>query len=235
MKKIIRLTETDLTKIVKRVINEQKFKILSQLLKNGGDDLVAKYGDDAAKQIDNLLAKAMSNPRNIGLNPAGNQVFNSLSGSKVEFNQISRLLNAVSKGANFDELANGFPSRLADGTDFREVVRGLLKNKQPISGVGAAGLAGAKLSNFARGTVVHSSSFKDDMINWANVTNAKNLNDYNKIIANAIKTGDYSRISRGGFEKYGIPNFREFLMKSIDFDKRMMFSPTTGEWYFQVL
>jgi hypothetical protein len=73
------------------------------------------------------------------------------------------------------------------------------------------------------------------IINLTNVNNEKNLNDYNKIIANAIKTGDYSRISRGGFEKYGIPNFREFLMKSIDFDKRMMFSPTTGEWYFQVL
>jgi hypothetical protein len=235
MKKIIRLTETDLTKIVKRVINEQKFQILSKLLKNSGDDLVAKYGDDAAKQIDNILATAMSNPRNIGVNAAGNQVFNSLSGSKVEFNQISRILNAVSKGANFDELANGFPGKLADGTDFREVVRGLLKNKQPISGVGAVGLAGAKLSNFAPGTLVHSTSFKDDMINWVNVSFAKNLNDYNKMIATALQTGNFQSISRGGFEKYGIPNFREFLMKSVNKDKKIMISPSTGQWYFQVL
>ena len=49
-------------------------------------------------------------------------------------------------------------------------------------------------------------------INWGVITNAKNMSDYDVIINDAIRTGDFSKISRFGFEEYGIPNFREYLM-----------------------
>jgi len=65
-------------------------------------------------------------------------------------------------------------------------------------------------------------------INWGVITNAKNMDDYNKVIAKAIKTGDYSTISRGGFEKFGIPNFREYLQKNIA--KINEVDPSTGRW-----
>ena len=49
------------------------------------------------------------------------------------------------------------------------------------------------------------------VINWANVKNAKNISDYDVIIDNAIKTGNFNSVSRSGFENYGIPNFRKYL------------------------
>jgi ribosome-binding protein aMBF1 (putative translation factor) len=48
-------------------------------------------------------------------------------------------------------------------------------------------------------------------INWAIIGNAKNVEDYNKFIDDAIATNDYMKISRRGFEEYGIPNFRTYL------------------------
>lgn len=80
-------------------------------------------------------------------------------------------------------------------------------------------LSGKRISNI---------SFDDSNINWGNITNAKNMNDYNKIISNAIQTKDYSRISRGGFEKYGINNFREYLMNNIS--KINDIDTSTGRW-----
>ena len=65
-------------------------------------------------------------------------------------------------------------------------------------------------------------------INWSQITNAKNMDDYNKLIASAIKTKDFSKISRGGFEKFGVPNFREYLQNNISIINEL--DPTTGRW-----
>jgi hypothetical protein len=140
MKKVIILTESDLTKIVKRVINEQKFQILSKLLSNSGDDLVKAYGDDVVKQLDDVFASALRNPRTTGINQLGKQFLKSASGTEVELETISRILNAVSKGANIDDLARYLPSKLADGTDFRTVLQSKLatSKKLPAGAVGAA-------------------------------------------------------------------------------------------------
>jgi hypothetical protein len=56
-----------------------------------------------------------------------------------------------------------------------------------------------------------SDSLDQSLIDWSKITNAKNITDYNKIIADAIRTNNYSYISRGGFEKFGITDFRDFL------------------------
>ena len=70
-------------------------------------------------------------------------------------------------------------------------------------------------TDFLSGKRISNRSFNESDIDWTNITNAKNMDDYNKFIANAIQTGDYSRISRSGFERYGIDNFREYLMNNI--------------------
>jgi hypothetical protein len=54
------------------------------------------------------------------------------------------------------------------------------------------------------------------------------MDDYNKLIASAIKTKDFSKISRGGFEKFGVPNFREYLQNNIA--KINELDPSTGRW-----
>jgi len=51
----------------------------------------------------------------------------------------------------------------------------------------------------------------DSLIDWSKITNAKNSNDYNSLIKKALDTGDVQYISRGGFEKYGISDFRQYL------------------------
>lgn len=51
----------------------------------------------------------------------------------------------------------------------------------------------------------------DSLIDWSKITNAKNSNDYNSLIKQALDTGDFQYISRGGFENYGIPDFRQYL------------------------
>ena len=62
------------------------------------------------------------------------------------------------------------------------------------------------------------------LIDWSKITNAKNSNDYNSLIKQALDTGDVQYISRGGFEDYGIPDFRQYLKdKFIDDMMEMSF------------
>ena len=67
-----------------------------------------------------------------------------------------------------------------------------------------------------------------EKIDWSKVSNAKNMDDYNKVIAKAIKTGDYSYVSRGGFEKFGISDFRDYLKNNIAIVNEVI--PETGRW-----
>jgi hypothetical protein len=118
MKKIVRLTESDLTKIVKRVINEQKFQILSKLLSNSGDDFIKAYGDDVAKQFDNTFTRLLSSTKTSGVNALNKQVLKLADGTDVELELITRIMNAASKGADVNKLASYLPmSKLADGTN----------------------------------------------------------------------------------------------------------------------
>jgi hypothetical protein len=67
-----------------------------------------------------------------------------------------------------------------------------------------------------------------EKIDWSKVSNAKNMDDYNKVIAKAIKTGDYSYVSRGGFEKFGISDFRDYLKNNISKVNEVI--PEIGRW-----
>jgi hypothetical protein len=82
--------------------------------------------------------------------------------------------------------------------------------------------------NLLKGNRISNRSFGDSDIDWSKVTNAKNMNDYNKLISQAIQTGNYQYISRGGFEKFGIDNFRDYLMNNIS--KVNELDPNIGRW-----
>lgn len=53
-------------------------------------------------------------------------------------------------------------------------------------------------------------------VDFSKITNAKNATELNRLISTALSTNNFNMISRGGFENYGIDNFREFLATKID-------------------
>lgn len=63
------------------------------------------------------------------------------------------------------------------------------------------------------------------LIDWSKITNAKNINDYNLLIKQALDTGDTQYISRGGFENYGISNFRQYLRDKFIDDQGLTGNP----------
>ena len=88
------------------------------------------------------------------------------------------------------------------------------------------GIAGNKFS----GNRISNNSFPN--ATGIDPTNIKNWNgsidNYNKIIANAIKTGDFREVSSTGFERFGITDFRKFLQNNIS--KVNEVDPLTGRW-----
>jgi len=88
--------------------------------------------------------------------------------------------------------------------------------------------ASGAFKDLFKGKKVSNSSFVNMKPDFTNILNAKNVDDYNKLIAKAIKTGDYSYISSKGFEKFGIDNFRNYLKNNIA--KINELDPSTGRW-----
>lgn len=84
------------------------------------------------------------------------------------------------------------------------------------------------------GTRVGSNYFDNELIDWSKIDNAKNIQEYNKIISQALKTGDYSKISKGGFEEYGIEDFQNFLRTKVDLESQVMYGGKDGTWGFKV-
>ena len=70
--------------------------------------------------------------------------------------------------------------------------------------------ASSVIRDILKGQRVSNNSFVKMKPDFTNILNAKNMDDYNKFIASAIKTKDFSKISRGGFEKFGIRNYSTF-------------------------
>ena len=130
MKKIIRLTESDLTRIVRRVIKEQSLndkKLMSEQywLKNlfgtTADDLVRLFGDDAVKSFEMVLQKALQNSKNF-VAKSGQNYLKSARGTEISMEAIKKAAQLVSSGAKTaDEVAVLLPSKLADGSEFRSV------------------------------------------------------------------------------------------------------------------
>jgi len=230
MKKIIRLTESDLKLIIKRVINEDNVfgniarKALSWAGKNEDDiaNLFRTSEKVLAQSIDDIVGNAMKSKSISNLDDIQMKLMHYYNPSAIAENipkaqqQMKNFLNGYSKSkgkSNWGQIRNevtGTPQPKAASAS-SQAVRDIMK--------------GQRVSNRWYGFTDPNYS---KYIDWHLVTNAKNMNDYNKVIAQAIKTGDYSYISSKGFEKFGIPNFRDYLKNNIA--KVNEVDPSTGRW-----
>jgi hypothetical protein len=94
--------------------------------------------------------------------------------------------------------------------------------QNPVGAIFGNKLSGNKISNGSFTNVI-----KD--IDPSKITNwGGSIDSYNKVIAKAIKTGNYEGVSRGGFEKFGITDFRNFLKNNIAKINEVV--PETGRW-----
>ena len=127
MKKVIKLTETDLTNIIKKVINEQK-KWLSSFFGTAADDIIKNFGDDAAKTLDDVFKNAYSKGNLV--NRGGNYFLKSMSGAEIPMSTIKEALSLVGQGKlSSSEVAKYLPRQLADGTEFRNLVVQTMEKK----------------------------------------------------------------------------------------------------------
>jgi hypothetical protein len=131
MKKKIILSESDLVKLVRNVISEQR-QYLSRLFGNSVDDIIKMFGDDAAKSLDDVFAKLYSKQGNLANKPEGLSIL-SAKGSYITVEDTKYLISLVGQGKyTADEVLNYFPRYLADGTEFRSVLQqAMLKKGKP--------------------------------------------------------------------------------------------------------
>jgi hypothetical protein len=129
MRKVIRLTESDLTRIVRRVINEQ-IKSIRNLIGDIFDDLAKVYEKNSVQTLEHVLSHAYSNP-NLMKNIAGKgECLMSASGSAIPVSQIKQVMELVSQGKmTAQEGSKYFPSKLADGTQVRDI----FSNMKPLA------------------------------------------------------------------------------------------------------
>jgi hypothetical protein len=215
-------------------LNEQK-QFLSKLFGTSVDDIIKGLGDVGSKSLDDLFGKVLSKPTNIAIRQ-GNTFVRSASGKEIPIKQIKDVIELVSKGKlQPSQVLDYFPTKLADGSDFREVIKQALESKpkfkvdvddfaqirqNPVGGIFGNKFSGNRISNksFGPADIDHTK-----ILNWGG-----GLDNYNKTIATAIKTGDYKHVSSGGFEKFGITNLRDFLKNNIKTINEV--DPSTGRW-----
>ena len=131
MKKIIRLTESDLTRIFLRVIKEQSLNDkkliteqpwLKRLFGTTVDDLVKLFGDDAVKSFETVLQKALQNSKNFVARAGQNYLKSATDGNEISMETIKKATQLVSTGVKTaDEVATLLPRQLADGSEFRSM------------------------------------------------------------------------------------------------------------------
>jgi hypothetical protein len=159
-------------------------------------------------------------------NPSGAQ-----EGVTAAQQQVKNFLNgyAKSKGKlNWktirDEISGSTPqpkpqSQANPNPDYVQV------RQNPVGAIFGNKLSGNRISNRSFETTTN--WYKD--IDSSKITNwGGSIDNYNKIIAKAIKTGDYQYVSSGGFEKFGIIDFRKFLKNNIAKINEVV--PETGRW-----
>jgi hypothetical protein len=136
--KTIKLTESDIQHIVKRVLKEQigiGYRSLTKLLgRETVENLSKKYSDDTIKSLDNLFAKAAG--KNIG-SKGSQTVIKSLSGKEVEVGVLEGIIQSKLAGATDKQISDMLillPRVLADGvTEFRMLFGKHLKSLKPKS------------------------------------------------------------------------------------------------------
>jgi hypothetical protein len=127
----IKLTESQLAKLVKIVIKENKSNIFSQLMGEYTDKIIKNLGEDIVSQIEDIIGNALSNEINVGIDENGNQVLKSMSGSTLKLEDLRKIIRDVGVGKS-DAQINALPRILMDGTEFRKNFINVIANKKPI-------------------------------------------------------------------------------------------------------
>jgi len=167
MKKIYKLTENDLTNLIRRVINEQVFQFLKQVLGTAGDD-IAKADAKIAAQLDSVFANLSLGAKNI-IQKNGKSFIVSSRGTELSLETFQALMKDVQSGRrSIDQIADYLPRQLVDGTEFRSIIVSNMKK-----------LENVKSQNSPKGLVKLSSrgqTFYDNFKNsgnWLQVLNIK--------------------------------------------------------------
>lgn len=228
----------------KKLINEidriHELLFESQLL----NEIIGQLSSAAVKStirniIKNVIKKSIKSNLDTILKKSPKYLDNFMQVDELFKKSQDEIIDALKKSdKQIADLAKNNPDllKMSVRTHFKELVDAESKaiTKELVDDLGKVAAKSAPPIKIPKpGDVILSTQFSDDMIDWSKVKNAKSMTEYNKVITDAIKSGNYSNISREGFEKYGIPNFREFLEKGKDIDKKQVFFKD-GTWYFQL-
>lgn len=174
-----------------------------------------------AKSIDDIVSGALKSKNIAALDDIQAKLMHFYNPSSLP----AKVPDAQKQMVNF---LNGFSKSKGKvkWSEFRDEVQGIKPNVTQ----GASQSASHAVPDMMKGKRVSNNWFgrNEIYIDWDKILNAKNLNDYNKTISKAIQTGDYQYVSSGGFEKFGIKNFRQYLRDNIV--KINEVDPTTGRW-----
>ena len=234
MKKVIRLTESDLTKIVKRVISEQREMILSEQwgqIAKKALNWVSKNEDEIAtlfKTSETALAKSMDDLVGVALKSRAIGELDDIQIKLMHFYNPSGLsTNVPAAQQQMKNFLNGYSKSKgkANWKVIRDEVSGSPKvaqtSSQTASNVAKDVMKGQRVSN-------RWYAWTPENIDFTKFSNQMSFDQLNKTIATAIKTKNWNLIPRAGFEKLGISNMREYLQNNIA--KINEVDPTTGRW-----
>jgi len=234
MTKIIKLTESDLERIVKRVIMESNQILLSEQwaqIAKRALNLVGKNEDEIAtlfKTSEKVLLQTMDDLVGTALKTKSISQMDDIQMKLMHFYNPSGLAEKIPAAQQqMKSFLNGYSKAKGKGNwkVIRDEVSGTPKVAQTSSQAGAQAvnnmMKGQRVSNRWYG-------WKPENIDFTKFSNKMSFDDLNKSIANAIQTKNWNLIPRAGFEKLGIPNFREYLQNNIA--KINEIDPTTGRW-----
>lgn len=229
-----KLTESDLRRIVKRVIMESNEMLLSedigQIIRKAwswvgkNEDEIAtlfKTSETAlAKSVDDVVLTAMKQKSLEAMDVLQTRLMHSFNPGglaaevPVAQQKMIKFLNGYSKSKG-----------KANWGSLRDEVSGTQKVAQKSSQA-----TSQAVNNMMKGQRVSNRwyGWKPENIDFSKFSNRMSFDDLNKSIANAIQTKNWNLVPRAGFEKLGITNFREYLQNNIA--KINEVDPTTGRW-----
>jgi hypothetical protein len=230
MKKIIRLTESDLTRIVMNVINESNEMILNEQwgqIAKKAVNWVSKNEDEIAilfKTSEKALLQSMDELVGTAIKSKAIQQIDDIQIKLMHFYNPSGIAANIPKAQQqMKNFLNGYSK--AKGKSNWQVVRnevsGTQKVAQATSNIIKDMLKGQRVSNRWWG-------WKPENIDFTKFTNKMSFDELNKAIATAIKTNKWDLVPRSGFEKLGITNFRKYLIDNIKTINEL--DPSIGRW-----
>ena len=146
MKNKVLISESNLVRIISKIVNETKqsellseqYQFLRKYFGSVADDLIRKFDDGAVQKIESAVAKGLSNRANYVVKN-GETFLLSKSGTEVPLKTLNDALKAVADGKyTMDDIVLYFPRQLADGTEFRSLFAALKPKPQVGAGLASS-------------------------------------------------------------------------------------------------